>query len=78
MIQGSSSTRELGSVVKDRKLSLDVKKDVRNNIIVPTVAYGHEAWKWNEADQSKVWANEMRYQRAAAGVTLLARVRKCT
>ena len=53
-----------------RNLSSEVKRDLRNSIILPTLAYGNEVWKWNEAEQSRVMAVEMSY-RAAAGVTLM-------
>lgn len=37
--------------------------------------YGTETSKWNEAEQSRVQTIEHNYVRAAAGVTLMARVK---
>lgn len=61
--------------VKSRNMSMEVKKNLRESIIVPTLTYGSELWKWNEAEQSKVRAVEMTYLRAGCGVTRLDRMR---
>ena len=62
---------ELGSVIKGRNLSVEVKKDLRNSITLAMLTYGSEVWKWNEMEQSKVRAVEMSYLRTARGVTYM-------
>ena len=73
-IQGRKAIGELGSVVKGRSLSVEVKKNLRDSIVLPTLTYGSEVWKWNVAEQSKIRAVEMTYLRAGAGITRLDRV----
>ncbi len=55
--------------MKRRNVSMDVKRGLRNSIILPTLTYGSENWTWNGAHQSRVWAVEMSYQRGACGVS---------
>ncbi len=48
---------------------MEVKRDLRNSILLPTLLYGSETWTWNRAQQSRVCAMEMSYLRGACGVT---------
>lgn len=32
-------------------------QDLRNSIIFPTLTYRNETWKWNEAQQSKLYSD---------------------
>ena len=32
-----------------RNVSLNVKKGLRNSIVLPTLTYGCETWTWNDA-----------------------------
>lgn len=60
------------SIIRNKKkLSAEIKRDLRNSIILATVAYGSEVWKCNEAEQSRVQAVEINYMRTSAEVTLM-------
>ncbi len=48
---------------------MEVKRGLRNSILLPTLTYGSETWTWNRAQQSRVHAVELSYQRGACGVT---------
>ncbi len=45
-IQGGKVTGSLGRVMRERTVSREVEKALRNSIIVPTVAYTNETWVW--------------------------------
>ncbi len=55
--------------MKGRNVSMDVKRGLRNSILLPTLTYGSENWTWNGAQQSRVRAVEMSYLRGACGVS---------
>ncbi len=44
-----------------RSVSMVVKRDLRNTVIVPTLTYTSETWAWNESQRSRVQAVEMSY-----------------
>ncbi len=46
----------LAVVMKGRTVSMDVKRGMRNSILLPTLTCGLESWTWNGAQQSKVRA----------------------
>ncbi len=48
---------------------MDVKRGLRNSILLPTLTYGSENWTGNGAQQSRVHAVEMSYLRGACGVS---------
>ena len=48
---------------------MEVKRRLRNSILLPTMMYGSETWTWNMAQQSRVLAVEMSPLRGACGVT---------
>lgn len=50
-VQGRKVRGELGSVIRSRNISLDVKKILRDSIILPTLIYGSVEWKWSAAEQ---------------------------
>ncbi len=56
-------------VMKGRNVSMDVKRGLRNSILLPTLTYGSENWTWNGTQQSRVCAVEMSYLRGACGVS---------
>ncbi len=39
--------------MRERTVSREVKKALRDSIIVPTVAYASETWVWNQSQRSK-------------------------
>ncbi len=47
----------------------DVKRGLRNSILLPTLTYWLENWTWNGAQQSRVRAVEMSYLRGACRVS---------
>ncbi len=51
--------------------SLEVKRDLRNTVIVPTLTYASKTWVWNKSQRSRVQAVEMSYLRSACGVSRL-------
>ncbi len=55
--------------MKGRRVSMEVKRDLRNTVIVPTLTYASETWAWNESQRSRVQALEMSYLRGACGVS---------
>ncbi len=58
----------LAGVMKGRTVSMDVKRDLRNSILLPIITYGSENWTWSRAQQSRVRAVEMSYLRGACEV----------
>ena len=50
-------------------MSIEVKRCLRNSILLSTVTYGSETCTWNRAQQSRVCGVEMSYPRGACGVT---------
>ncbi len=48
---------------------MEVKRDLRNRVIVPTLTYASKTWAWNESQRSRVQAVEMSYLRSACGVS---------
>ena len=72
-VKGRQAIGTLNTVIKNRKVSMEVKKGLRDSIVLPTLTYGSETWTWNEAQQSKIRAVEMDYLRGACGVTRLER-----
>ncbi len=48
---------------------MEVKRHLRNSILLPTLTYGSENWTWNGVQQSRVHTVEMSYLRGACGVS---------
>ncbi len=46
-------------------VSMEVKRDLRNTVIVPTLTFASETWAWNESQRSRVQAVEMSYLMSA-------------
>ncbi len=59
----------LGHIMNGRSVSMEVKRDLRNTVIVPTLTYASETSAWNESQRSRVQAVEMSYLRSACGVS---------
>ena len=60
-VKGRQVVGSLGRIMKGRSVSVDVKKGLRDSIVLPTLTYGSETWTWNEAQQSRIRAVEMSY-----------------
>ena len=69
VVKGRSVIGSLTRIMKGRNVSMEVKRGMRNSILLPTLTYGSETWAWNRAQQSSVRAVEMSYTRGACGVT---------
>ncbi len=67
-LQGRRVAGSLGGIMNDRSVSMEVKRDLRNTIIVPTLTYASETRAWNESQRSRVQVVEMSYLRSACGV----------
>ncbi len=54
----------LGCVMREKTVhSREVKKALRDSIIVLTVGYASETWVWNQSQRSKIQAVKMSYLR---------------
>ncbi len=69
VIKGRSVVGSLAGVMKGRTVSMDVKRGLRNSILLPALTCGSENWTWNGAQQSRVRAVEMSYLKGACGVS---------
>ena len=67
---------ELESVLRGRNVSMEVQKDLRNSIILPTIPYGNEVWMWSESEQATVRAVKTNYLRATPGVLVMDRMNR--
>ncbi len=59
----------LGHIMSSRSVSMEVKRDLRNTVIVPTFTYASKTWAWNESQRSRLQAVEMSYLRSACGMS---------
>ncbi len=55
-------------MMKERTVSKEIKKELRNSIIIPTVTYEIETWKWNKCKRSTIQVFKMNYLRSGCGV----------
>jgi len=67
-LQGRKVVGSLGRMMRERTVSKEIKKALRDSIIVPTVTYGSETWTWNKCQRSNIQAVEMSYLRGCCGV----------
>ncbi|WP_435362543.1 hypothetical protein, partial [Klebsiella pneumoniae] len=63
--QGRKVAGSLRAVLRNREVSMDVKRSLHDSIVIPTLTYGSEAWTMQEAYKSRVRAVEMSYLRGA-------------
>ncbi len=52
-LQGRRVAGSLGRIMNGRSVSMEVKRDLRSTIIVPTFTYASETWAWNERQRSR-------------------------
>ncbi len=50
----------MGGIMKGRSVSMEVKRDLRNTVIGPTLTYASKTWAWNESQRSRVQAVEIK------------------
>lgn len=70
-MQGRKVIGELDSILKGRMVSQEVKKSLRNSVLLPTLSYGSETWTASDEDLFKLRAVEMSFFRMAAGMNRL-------
>ncbi len=58
-LQGRKAVGSLGSIINGISVSMEVKRDLRNTVIVPSLTYASTTWAWNESQRSRVQAVEM-------------------
>ncbi len=58
-LQGRKVVGSLGRIMNGRSVSMEVNRDLRNTVIVPTLTYASKTWAWNECQRSRVQAVEM-------------------
>ncbi len=68
-LQERKVVESLGRIKNGRSVTIEVNRDLRNTVIVPTLTYASETWAWNESQRSRVQAVEMSYLRSACGVS---------
>ncbi len=68
-LQGRKVVGSSGRIMNGRSVSMEVKRDFRNTVIVPTLTYASETWAWNESQRSRVCAVEISYMGSACGVS---------
>ncbi len=68
VMKGRSVVGSLAVVMKGRNVAMEVKRGLRNSILLPTLTYGLENWIGNGAQQSRVRAVEISHLRGACGV----------
>ena len=64
-VTGKCVIGSLARIMKGRNVSMELKRGLRNSILLSTLKYGSEIW----GQQSRVRAVEMSYLRGACGVT---------
>ncbi len=67
-MKGRQVVGALVRVMKGGCVNMEVKRGIRNSIILPTLPCASEIWTWNAAQESKILAVEMSYIRGACGV----------
>ena len=55
-MEGRYVTGSLANIMRGRNVSMEVKRGLRNSILLPTLTYESETWTWNRAQQSRVCA----------------------
>ncbi len=64
-LQGRKVLGSLGCIMNGKSVSMEVKRDLRNTVIVPTLTYASKTLAWNESQRSRVQAVETSYLRSA-------------
>ncbi|KAK3889856.1 hypothetical protein Pcinc_006182 [Petrolisthes cinctipes] len=64
-MRGRQVIGSLGRIMKGRSVSMEVKRGLRNSIILPTLTYASETRTWSRAHQYRIGAVEMSYLRGA-------------
>ena len=73
--EGSKTLGAMKRVMKCRGLGMNVKKELYEKVVVPTVTYGSECWGMKVVERQKLNVFEMKCLRSMAGVSRIDRVR---
>ncbi len=70
-IKGGQVMGALKRVMKERTVSMAIKRGIRNSVIFPTLSYSYasETWIWTAAHQSRIRAVDMSYMWGACSVS---------
>ena len=55
--------------IRERNVSVEVQRSLKNSIILSTLTHGSDTWTWNKAQQSRVHAVEISYLRETCAMT---------
>merc|ERR1712121_444092 len=72
---GKKTFAAMKSMWKCRSVSLNVKKELYERIVVTTVTYGSETWDMRREERNKLDVSEMQCLRNMCGVTRWNRLR---
>ncbi len=67
-LQGRKVVGSLGRMMKGRPVNMEIKKALRDCIMVPTLPYTSDTWRSNEGQRSRIKAVEMSYLRGTCGL----------
>jgi len=73
--EGMKTFGAMKKMWKSRSLSVDLKRELYERIVVPTVMYGSESWGMKVEERGKLDVAEMKCLRSMCGVTRMDRVR---
>lgn len=71
----SQQAEALHPILRDKILSLEVKRTIFNTILKPILLYGSESWVLTKKDLSRLEAAEMRVARTMLGKSRLDKIR---
>ena len=75
VVAGARVLGATGNIIRGRNVSMKVKKTIFSSVLVPTLAYASETYACQARHKSRMQACEMRFLRAACGVTRRDRIR---
>ena len=73
--EGMKTFGAMKNMWKSRSLNVEVKRELYERIVVPTVMYGSETWGMKVEERNKLDVAEMKCLRSMCGVTRMDRVR---
>ena len=76
--EGMKTFGAMKRVWSERSVSMRVKRELYERIVVPTVMYGSETWGMNVVERNKLDVAEMKCMRSMCGVTRWDRLRNET
>ena len=68
-MKGRCVIESLARIMRGKNVSMEVKRELKKSILLPTLTYRAKTRRRNRTQQSRVRVVEMSYQRGACGVT---------